>query len=241
MAVRLDWFVDFEPPWLPPALLVLGSVVLVYGLLSVDERYRDGSVLRRLMIAVGIGLVYLPFHLRFQLASVVLLSLAGKFLEGVAVVRSYQKLHYIAKRRSLPGRVSLQAKAFFMLSGLFVLFVSGWLFVGLILAETPGSLSTTVIITWTVATAATAVIGMSSKLWAVKGRTSTAIIVGFSVMVAGAEIHNLAMLAQELTLYLVNTAFFAVGFVVASYLVLTRGREVAALSQQLSERSGDRA
>lgn len=234
MIFQLDWFVDFEPPWLPPSLLIIGSIVLVYGLLDIDQRYQGSSAVRRAMIAVGIGLVYLPFHSRFQFASVVILSIAGKFLEGVASVRAYQKIKYIVAKKSFPGRVSLTTKGFYALCGLFLSIVSGWLFIGIIISEKSSTLSAAGVIAWTITTGLLALLGMSSTLWGIRQKTSIGIIFGFSLMITGAEIHNLAMLSQEITLFFVNTAFYGFGFVVAAVLVIRRSREVAMLSNRLS-------
>jgi hypothetical protein len=226
---------DSAPQWLGPAVLLIGvaSLVLWASQIAVDKMFpaqTDGlKILTRLLLTVGavfttIGaLTRAGYFGQFNL----LLTAAGRFIEGGAVIRTIRKFHYwlterpfisedtdslieefrsfIEKRRPKIRYRAIQASIGLITVGLYfsALWVNG-------LTENTLYIIT---LTWTLSVFVLAVLGLSWKLEYAEERLAPSLIIGLILMSAGAHIYDYVNLAWDLTGIIVGLGAFLLGVV----------------------------
>jgi hypothetical protein len=113
----------------------------------------------------------------------------------------------------------------FQLLGLLAVATSVWVGVGLttVGALTIPSLTTDVVISWTLLTAFGAVLGLGWRFWSVRDAFPATALLGVVLLAAGAEIYNFRTLEMDITLFFAAKAMYVLGFLGATaVLILAR-------------------
>ncbi|ELZ20869.1 hypothetical protein C475_19758 [Halosimplex carlsbadense 2-9-1] len=237
LLIPVDWVVDYEPAWLGPAVLLLGAVLLAVSYV----RHNEGETLGIGVIVFAASLAALPWAFQNQTLVVAVLSLTGSWFQGVGTVRAYLKIRYYAGRaraalRSLPAKLVALVRSgpqtgssgggslpavdtvgwwlLFQLLGLLALLMSVWIGFGLTLFGplTIPSLTTDIVITWTLVTAFGGVLGLGWRFWSVRESFPGAALLGVICLAVGAELSNVRALETEILLFFAAKAAYALGF-----------------------------
>lgn len=213
---QIRFLVDFVPAWLGPTLLTVGVVLLLTGVYSTSELYRDlsvGNLIGLFVIGLGATLMVTPLYVRSVELTIAFIAVLGHAVEGVATVRTYQRYVYSIKNLELTG--SLTSRIMFGVVG--VVLAVTLLSVGvvyLLVREPSLSYSLAMIRTLVVVGLSVGAVGYSVDR--VRSAYSLFFYVGFILTVVGAEIHNLR-LAADLAVWVVGQIAFILGGGLALY------------------------
>ncbi|QLG60271.1 hypothetical protein [Halorarum salinum] len=224
MILQLSFFMDFLPA------VGLG-LILLGAFLSIEAAFVDSQTaisglegyLVTLLLGAGLVIGVYQIHLSEPFLLVVVFGMAGKYIQGIAAVRLYQKLSFAARTRSLSwGGVSLQTKVISKLGVVFIILFGGTVvslltMIGIL--ELP--LSTVLIGTWTVAVVLYTILGLSITLYGATEEFPPSFSIGLILLVAGAEVYNLASLELELIAAAVLSLSYSYGFWLAAYRFVT--------------------
>jgi hypothetical protein len=250
LLLQVDWFVDYEPPW-------LGTAIMLVGIACVAVSYtRTVSVQKSTFYYVyglsALSVAVAPWFLVYPEPFVVVLSFTGNWFQGVGLVRGFLKLRsYIrrgvtaAKRwiASLLGRTDGYQRdtgggltgvfetigwlLLFQLAGLLALTMSVWVGFGLtVYGElTFATLTTDIVITWTLVTLFGGILGLVWRFWSVRDTLPSLLLFGVVLLSVGAELHNFRSLDTDVALFLLNKGVFALGFVGAVAVFVIKWKE----------------
>lgn len=234
---QLDWVLDYEPPWLGPAVMVVGLLTFVTGF---AVHYSPRGLFTWIAYAVIATVALVPWVVSYPAVGVAGLLMLGAWFEGVGTVRAFAKLyHYVGTARSVlagdgvggggsSGPRSFTRKAAWWLAfQLFVLLgvaVSVW--VVFVLASTGratvATLSKDVLVGWTLVTLVVAVFGFLWKVWSVRDVLPLSILAGLALLTTGAEIYNLKLLQGDIALFLLGKVVYALAFLATASLWITK-------------------
>ncbi|WP_436930676.1 hypothetical protein [Halosimplex halobium] len=247
LIVPVDWVVDYEPAWLGPAVMLAGAVLLAVAYV----RHSEGDTVTLGAVVFLASLAALPWAFQNRQLVVAVLSLTGSWFQGVGSVRAYLKIRHYAGRavaalRRLPARVAAFVRSgptggtgggasvpgvetvgwwlLFQLLGLLAVLTSVWVGFGLATVGplTIPSLTTDVVITWTLLTAFGGVLGLGWRFWSVRGSFPGAALLGVICLAVGAELWNVRAVETELLLFFATKAVYVLGFLGAvAVLVLS--------------------
>jgi hypothetical protein len=259
--IPVDWLLDYEPPWLGPAIMLIGAALLILSYLF----YQKSHTLQLGVIVAIATVAALPWAWQNSQLIVILLSFTGSWFQGVGTVRGYLKLkHYAGKIKSgltrLRSRLGSQSarestsnaarsgnssmlgsmpkKALwwlvFQLLGLLAVVTSVWVGVGLstIGPLTIPTLTTDIVIVWTLLTAFGAFLGLGWRFWSVRGAFPATSLIGVICIAAGAEIYNFRTLETEVALFLAAKGVYVLGFLGAVALVILVNRSPESYTDQ---------
>lgn len=243
-------FVDTVPEWLGPTLLLIGtaSLILWASQSAVDRLYsfNTESLEILVLISVVLGIVFTTLGALSRAGFVdqfsIMLVVAGRFVEGGAVIRAIRKLHYmiterpflqndedlstqiryLASRRELPPALErfrpkiryIAIRAVIGLTAVGIYITVLWMN-GL----TEQTLYA-IVLTWTLSVFALAVLGLSWKLEYAEDQLAPSLIIGLLAASAGAQVYNYVNLVWDITGILVGTAAFLAGIIVGAFATI---------------------
>lgn len=224
---QLDWVLDYEPPWLGPAVMLAGLLTFVAGF-AVHYSRQGPFAWAGYGVVATVALV--PWVGSYPATGAAALLLLGAWFEGVGTVRAFAKLaHYAGKLRSFLGGgggggsttdavegLTVKAAWFLAFQLLILLGVAVSVWVVFVLAATGtatvATLSKDVLVLWTLSTLVVAVFGFLWKVWSVRDVLPLSVLGGLALLTAGAEIYNLRLLQANLALFLLAKAVYAAAF-----------------------------
>lgn len=117
----------------------------------------------------------------------------------------------------------------FQLLGLLAIITSVWVGVGLTTVGplTIPTLTTDVVITWTLLTMFGGLLGLGWRFWAVRDAFPTTGLVGVLLIAVGAELHNFQALETEIAVFLASKVIYVLGFLGAVAVVILNRTEPA--------------
>jgi hypothetical protein len=247
LLLPVDWFVDYEPPWLGIAVMLIGLVcVMTSYVWSVQVQKSAGYYLLYFLV---LGLAAYPWFRTYPQPFVLLLTFVGSWFQGVGIVRGYLKLVHYAKKvkhaminwltssdsadraggdstrdHARRGIQKVSWILLFQLLGLLAVTTSVWIGVGLTVYGdlTLESLTTDIVIVWTLITLSGSILGLTWRFWTVRGSLPLLLMLGIVLLAAGAELQNLRSLRTELLFFIINKAIFALAFIAAVALFIIK-------------------
>jgi hypothetical protein len=233
----IDWFVDYEPPW-------LGTAVMIFGIICVAASYiRTVSVQNPARYYVIIfplaGLGVAPWVLTYPEPFVIIFTFTGNWLQGVGIVRGSLKIKsYLntawnvvfgnsSSDRSGYSKVVQKVGVFlmFQLAGVLALVVSVWVGFGLTTYEvlTIPSLTTDIVITWTLLTLFGSILGLSWRFWSVRDTLPGLLLFGLILLAGGAELRNLRF-GSDVLIFFLNKTVLGLGFISSVAVLAIKSR-----------------
>jgi hypothetical protein len=246
----IDWVVDYEPPW-------LGTAVMIFGIVCVAASYiRTVSVQKPARYyAIGFPLASLgvaPWVFTYPEPFVIILSFTGSWLQGVGIVRGYLKIKsYVDTAWNVifgktdsdgSGYSTFVQKAgvflMFQLAGVLALVVSVWVGFGLTTYEvlTIPSLTTDVVITWTLVTLFGGILGLSWRFWSVRNTLPTLLLFGLVLLAVGAELQNLRF-GSDVFVFFLNKVVLGLGFIASAAVLVIKSRGNAGSGTERGDRA----
>lgn len=220
MILQLSFFVDFMP-FVGLGLLLFGAFLSIEALFLSSQSEISGSVGTVISFVLGVGLVLGVYqvHLSEPLLLVIIFGMAGKYIQGIAAIRLYQKASYAVRNRSLSwGGFDLHTKVVLKIATFFSVLLLGVVVSLLaIVGAIQIPLSEVMIGIWTVFTIAFTVLGLSITLYGAADDYPSYFSTGLVVLVAGSEVYNLGSLSTEILATLALSIAYTVGFWIAAY------------------------
>lgn len=247
LLIPIDWFVDYEPPWLGVAVMLIGLVCVMTSYVWSVRVQKSAKYY--LLYFLVLGLAAYPWFQTYPQPFIVLLTFVGSWFQGVGIVRGYLKLAHYAKKAKhamtnwITGSDSAaQAEAnskrdhirrgtqkvslilLFQLLGLLAVTTSVWIGVGLTVYGdlTLESLTTDIVIVWTLITLSGSILGLTWRFWTVRESLPSLLMLGMILLATGAEIQNLRSLQTEILVFMINKAVFTLAFIAAVALFLIK-------------------
>jgi hypothetical protein len=216
--LQASFVVEYLPAWLATAIVAAGVTV---ALVSLFADGADDEWIRRIaVVGVGLGGALLVVGTRRLDAAPMMVGvvLVGKYIEGLTLMRTYQKLSYAVRTRSLPstaaGVSGLRSRVTYTVVLVFLLAAAAWVSVwAVVWGPVETSLAPAIRLYWTLATVVVAVVALYVKL-AGTDRTElpSGVKLGAILVIAGSEIYNLGSLRLSLAVYVAGTVAYSVGY-----------------------------
>jgi hypothetical protein len=224
--LQLGWYVDFVPPWLAPTIILTGLLIVaahayasIFNALDLDSvgvsGYATNATAALFLGTAFAGVVGVaPWYLAGNWVLIGLLGFLGQWIQGIAAVRFLQKVWIFVSERRLAGS-GLPKRLGYFLIVYFVIALLVWgVIVAFVFTETLDSVTYSVTLVWTLVVFVTSLAGLVWRLKGARKSMSTPLLVGFVLMIAGAAIQNLSLLA-EINVFLLGTAGYWGGYLVA--------------------------
>lgn len=217
--LQLGLVVDYAPAWLGPALLAVGVVLLLAGSVSISDLGRElgpGHVVAFVIMGAGLALPFGPLYLRYPGVVVLCLSFLGRAIEGVALVRTYQK--YVTTVREWELQGGLKGRIFASVVGLCLAIVAvGAGAVYLAFYAEQSSLGRSIQLFRTLVILGTSLAAVGWRVNRVREAYSYLFYAGFVLTVVGTELQNLS-LAFEIAVFAAGELSYVVGATVALHI-----------------------
>lgn len=207
------------PKQLPVVTLVLGLELLLLGAvqrLMHRSSFPPLTQFDRVFGVAALGLGYLLSALSLLQGSfgwyAAYLFLLFRTVEGAAGVRFYRKVVYVYRNRRVPSSGGKSVVSHYLLLA-FVAFAGVGLFVHV--ASTGPVYRSVAFDSRAIYTGTTfllSALGVYWRLRPISDSYSSALLTGFVLSIAGAELYNYAFLGTEILLYLAGTVAYGVGF-----------------------------
>ena len=225
MILQVSWFVDYVPPWLGIVLILTGaSLVYVRALTFAADPFGFFGLVTIVMIISGFSLGLYQAYIEAPVIMVTVFGGFGRYIEGLAVVRLYQKIEYMLREQSYPsGHGGLRTKLLFKLAAVFIVIATGWVIVFLMLfGDLDLSYEYALTLFWTLATVILSSVGLYVKIWSAHEALNSIFVIGTVLIITGSEIYNISTLGQEFVSFVAVNIAYAIGFWVAAYRLVTR-------------------
>lgn len=251
LLLPLDWFVDYEPPWLGIAVMVLGVGFVAVSYIRTVSVQKPATYYTVGFPLAGIGVA--PWVLTYPEPFIIVLSFTGNWLQGVGIVRGYLKIRSYLGRgwnfffgedssdgdgiRGIAQTVGIVLM--FQLAGLLAVVVSVWIGFGLTTYEvlTVPSLTTDLVLTWTLLTLFGGILGLSWRFWTVRDTLPPLLLFGLILLAVGAELQNFRTVQSDVLVFFFNKTVFALGFVAAVAVLIIKNRRESRTGPEWRDRA----
>ncbi|WP_324761227.1 hypothetical protein [Haloarcula montana] len=196
------------------------------------------------------NLLKLPtFFIRYPFVYTAVFIFAAKMIEGAGAIALYQKIVYANENWTLsggssstdrsnnlgiieriknitddwgfPGNTSLKQKAARRLILLLIGIIGSYAAIGtLIFTSLSLPLSRLLIVTWTLATFLVSLLGLTWKVSKINANINSVLLYGTILILAGAEVTNLANLVAEITVFAAGGVGYTIGYLLTMILWL---------------------
>lgn len=237
----IEWVIDYEPPWLGPAVILIGLGLFITGY---ARKYSTWPLRLWVFSMFGGGFGILPWVMSYPTIFASCLTFLGSWFGGVATMRAFLKIvHYGRKARegirawrhgepsktgkrdvveTLSRKVALRIS--FQAVTLLCILLSVWV---VMLLATYGevtlvTIGTNVILLWTLLTLITSLSGILWRFWSVRQSIPGFILFGLALIIAGAEIYNVQLIQTEIALFFISKGVYVTGYVGAAALWMAK-------------------
>lgn len=241
LSIYFKWFFSYEPVWLGPVLMMCGaSLVFVWFIFSIKDSDKTTIAIAIISIVVSF-----PWWIQNRQAAIILLSLIGSWFQAVGTVCGYLRVKYYIRKIILvvknngPNSDGRQTDSFiknsipsgglewlvFQLTGILAVMISVWIGVGLIIVSEYNVPSVTkgVVVTWTLITTCSTVIGLGWRLWGIRESFDSTPMIGIIFLVSGSEVYNISIFGGRIFLFFLSKAVYLVSLLASiSVLILVK-------------------
>jgi hypothetical protein len=201
--LQLSWLVDYVPPWLGPALLAVGLILMFASMawsivVAGDSRSVTSGGLAVASVTIGAGLLLVPLYFEYTYIAAAGLLLAGRWLEGVAATRLLTKVTRFVTGTSSGSIVATIKRRLRRLAIVFaIILIAGWAAIWVLLfGSVAVSRTYDLTLIWTLAVGVLSLLGLGFKFVSVDSRAYKVaprfIPMVFAVLLAvtGAQLYN---------------------------------------------------
>lgn len=218
MILQISWLFDYIPNWIPTLLVFSGVTISSIGLfLSLRSREREDRLplLACFLFMLGALVGIYDFYVTYPGILAIFLISFARYIEGIAVLRLYQKVEYMFREGELPSEysVSMPKKSLLWLSATFLIILSISFYSFLVLAgKIDVSFGYSVAILWAIITVFYTIVGLSIKFGAIDAQISSFFTYGLILVIAGAEIYNFSNIRGDLISWIAGSIAYSLGY-----------------------------
>lgn len=166
--LQLSLWLDYLPSWLSVALVSSGYLIVLIAIISSGT---DDTWVRRVGITgVGIGaIMYMYGAVKINLDPMMIgIILIAKYIEGLSLMRVFQKFQYSIRKRALPSTASkvtgIPTRLLYFFATVFFLVLAGWITVfAVVWGPIETNIGTGLLLYWTLATVVVTGVGLLVK------------------------------------------------------------------------------
>lgn len=219
MILQISLLLD-SYPLIGLILIFLGSFVLIMSIFIGDENELPISLKIYMSLTMGGALMagIIQIHQSEPFLLVLIFSMAGKYIEGLAAIIVYQKVLYGIRNRtiSLLG-IGFKTKILAILMIIFIVLLSGMVLSSMVLSDVIAiPLSEVLTAVWTMFIILYTIFGLTIKLYGSTPDDFTKLFTGGLILViTGSEVYNLSNIRLELILIAAGSISFSIGYWIA--------------------------